>query len=171
MGNLLFSPNGRIGAAEFQRGAIMLIGLAAIIKLSALVSYSLSNILNVAALVMLWCWVVLWIKRFHDAGKSGWMSLVPIAAFLVTTMVVGVMLSPMMMGDMSAEMADMAEDAVGEQDLASMFSAMGKMGAGAARKMAIPGAILGVIVSGAIAYIGNMLIKHDGVENQYGPVD
>ncbi|MCF6219682.1 MAG: DUF805 domain-containing protein [Robiginitomaculum sp.] len=159
MGNLLFSPNGRIGSSEFMRGAIILIAIAAFLAILPMISYKLGSILGILGLVMIWCWVVLWIKRFRDGGKSGWMSLVPILVFIVASMIVSSVISSMFAGDMANEMADAMENAGEAGDLGAMFKMMGQMGEAAAKKTAIPSAIGGAIVSYAIAYVGNMLIK------------
>ena len=159
MGNLLFSPNGRISSSEFMRGATILIVIAAVLAILPMISFKLGSILGILGLVMIWCWVVLWIKRFRDGGKSGWMSLIPIAIFIVASFIVGSIVSSMFMGDMVNEMADAIEGAGEAGDVGSMFKMMGQMGEATAKKTAIPKAITGAIVSYAIAYVGNMLIK------------
>ncbi len=159
MGNLLFSPNGRISSSEFMRGATILIIIAAVLAILPMISYKIGSILGVLGLVMIWCWIVLWIKRFRDGGKSGWMSLVPIAVFIVASMIVGSVMSSMFAGDMANEMAEAIESAGEAGDLGAMFKMMGQMGEAAAKKTAIPNAISGAIVSYVIAYVGNMMIK------------
>lgn len=162
MGNLLFSPNGRINSSEFMRGAIILIAIAAVLAILPMVSYKLGSILGLLGLVMIWCWVVLWIKRFRDGGKSGWMSLIPIVVFIVVSFIAGSVINSMFMGDMANEMANAMESAGEAGDFGSMFKAMGQMGEATAKKISIPKAISGAIISYAIAFIGNNMIKSVG---------
>ncbi len=174
MGNLLFSPDGRITPSEFMRGAIILIAVGALIALMPLISLKLSMAFSVVGLVLIWCWVVLWVKRFHDSGQSGWMSLVPIGVWLVLSMIAGMILMPMFMGDMAAQQAEMQaaiEKAAESEDATNVLSTvMGATGE-IAKKQAIPKTIMGLVVSGIVAYVGNMLIKHDPDENQFGPAE
>ena len=70
MGNLLFSPSGRISPADFMRGATILIVVGLVLGLLPILMPALA-MLSIIFLVMLWCWIVLWVKRYHDGGKSG----------------------------------------------------------------------------------------------------
>lgn len=162
MGNLLFSPNGRITPDEFMKGAYVLIAIGIILGLLPLVSMSLSMIFSLLGLVTLWCWIVLFIKRFHDGGKVGWMCLLPILAFIVSSFIIGGIVTGMVGGTAMSEQA--IQDAAQSGDLSAVMDAT----SGLARKTAIPSAIAGAVVSFAIAYVTNMLIKRDG-DNQYGP--
>ncbi len=174
MMNLLFSPNGRINSSEFMRGAYVLIGIAFILALLPLVSYQLSMIGSIIGLVMLWCWIVLWIKRYHDSGKSGWMSLLPIIAFVILSMIVGMLVSTMGMSGMDPETAaamnEAAEEAAASGDFGAMMSSMMGASEGLAKKLAIPNAISTAVLSLAIAFLFNSMIKQEPNDNQYGPV-
>lgn len=171
MGNLLFSPNGRISSSEFMRGAIILIVLGAIANLSALINLQIAMILGFASIVLWWCWVVLWIKRFHDGGKSGWMTLLVLLVWIIVGWIVSMLLMPMFAGDQAQQVADMTEamENAGEAgDVGKMVSMVMDMMGTTAKKTAIPNTIMTIIVSGAVAYVGNMLIKHDSNDNQWG---
>jgi len=172
MGSLLFSPSGRIGSSEFMKGAIILIIIGAIIQLSGLVSYKLSLTLSMIGLVTIWCWVVLWVKRFHDGGKSGWMSLVVILVWIVIAMIISVVLMPILVPSMEADKLAMSEamQAAGQSgDMGLVISTMMEYGDEMAKKSAISNALMSAVIAGAVAYVANMLIKHDPNDNQYGP--
>ena len=173
MGNLLFSPSGRISSSEFMRGAIILIVIGAVLQLLNLVSVKLGMGLGfTVGLVTIWCWVVLWVKRFHDADKSGWMSLVVILAWLVIAWIASLLLMPMFAGDAAQQATEMSaamEGAAESGDVGAIWSMAMESAAVQAKKTAIPSAIMGAVVAGAVAYVGNMLIKHDPNDNQYGP--
>jgi len=171
MGNLLFSPNGRISSAEFMKGAIILIVLGAIAALAPLINMTLALVLGFASIVLWWCWSVLWVKRFHDGSKSGWMTLVVVLVWIFIGWLVSIMLLPMFVGDtaqQAAEMAEAMESAGEEGDLGGMWGMMMEMMGSTAKKTAIPNTIMGIVVSGAVAYVGNMLIKQDPDDNQWG---
>ena len=176
MGNLLFSPSGRISRAEFMKGAYVLIALGAIISLSALVSPTLSGILNIVGIVLLYCWIVLFIKRYHEAGKSGWMVFIPIIAYIVLAVLASMILLPVLLGIMApeaatlqAEMEAAAEAAAESGDLGAVFGAALEGGQELARATAVPNTILGVLVGLAIAFLFNKIIPVDPGPNQYGP--
>jgi len=157
---LLFSPSGRIGPAEFMKGAIILIIVAILYTLPTLFGAPLAveAILGLLSLVTLWCWVVLWVKRYHDAGKSGWTCLLPIIAFLV--LVVGIVC--VLYGSDFMEMFRAGINGADEIEIAEMEAALEK-------KTELPILIISTIVSLAIAFLFNKMIKQDTHDNQFGP--
>jgi len=169
MGNLLFSPSGRIGPADFMKGVYVLIAIGVILTLLPLVSFSLSMVFSLLGLVTLWCWIVLFIKRLHDGGKSGWLCLLPILAFIVLSFVISSVVTGMFAGDLQAEI-EAATKAAGESgDIGEIMRITKEMGAGMAKKTAIPSAIASALVSFIIAYGFNAWVKRDDHDNQYGP--
>lgn len=149
-----------------MKGAITLIIISALFGLLPLVSFGIAAALSIPFLIlMVYCWVVLYIKRFHDGGKSGWLSILPILAYLVVGYFVGDMVSNMFSGVSPEETQAAMEAAAESGDLKAVMAA----GADAAKKTAIPSAISGALVSFAIAFLTNMFIKRDDHENQFGP--
>ncbi len=169
MGNLLFSPSGRISPAEFMKGAYVLIAIGAIMAVLPLISFGLSMLAIPVGLATLWCWIVLFIKRFHDGGKTGWMCLIPILAFMVLGFLISSIVTGMFAGDMQAEMEAAMTGAGESGDIGEIMRVTKEMGAGMAKKTAIPSAIAGALVSFIIAYGTNMFVKRDDHDNQYGP--
>jgi len=160
MGKLLFSPSGRIGPSEFMKGAIILIVVAVLLSIPTLLGMSgaLDAIANILSFVTLWCWIVLWVKRYHDAGKSGWTCLLPIIAFLV--LVVGIVC--VLYGSDFMEMFRAGINGADEIEIAEMEAALEK-------KTELPILIISTIVSLAIAFLFNKMIKQDMHDNQFGP--
>lgn len=155
--NLLFSPSGRINSSEFMKGAITLVILAVILALPEIMGMkSIAAIASIVSLVLLYCWVALWIKRYHDGGKSGWMSLVPILVYVIAAMA----LMFFMMGDVFAQAFQAAAE--GEQMSTAEAEAM-------AAGKALPYTIANAVLSLAVAFLFNSMIKHDPSDNQYGP--
>jgi uncharacterized membrane protein YhaH (DUF805 family) len=169
MGNLLFSPSGRISPADFMKGALVLIVIGAVLNILPMISFSLSMVFGLLGLVTLWCWIVLFIKRFHDAGKSGWMCLLPILAFLIIGFIVNGLVSSMFAGDLNAQMQQMSEEAISSGDVSSILKQSMDLGAQVAKKTALPLAVAGAVISYLIAYVTNMMLKSDAGDNQFGP--
>jgi len=168
MGNLLFSPSGRISTAAFMRGAYILIAVGAVIALSSIVSTTLGTLLGIVSLVTYYCWVVLFVKRYHEGGQSGWMSLVPISIYIVLGLIMlffvfgGSFLDAIRAGLEAAETgASQAEQSEVIEE--AMMAGMG--GTGLYLKSAISGALLSFV----IAFAFNKVIPVDPGDNQYGP--
>jgi uncharacterized membrane protein YhaH (DUF805 family) len=68
--------NGRSGRAEFWIGIAMLFAVA--------IGLSLFRIAGASA-VTTFLWIILWARRLHDLGKSGWTILIPVGLMLLAT--------------------------------------------------------------------------------------
>ncbi len=158
MGNLLFSPSGRIGSSDFQKGALILIVLAIILSLPGVLGLpeGISTVIELLGIVLIWCWIALWIKRYHDAGKSGWMSLIPIILYIVIFIGVIFGYAGNEIGQLMAAATD--PDAAAEAEAA--FDA--KTGG-------IAFLAISAVISAVIALGFNAMIKSDPDDNQFGP--
>jgi len=163
MGNLLFSPSGRIGPGQFMSGATVLVIVGLVLALLPVLSPALAA-LGIIGLVTLWCWVVIWVKRYHDGGKSGWTCLLPIVVWIVIMTIVGMIL-PKMFQDPNAAIA------IAEATEAADFGAIMKasLGGGMTKVGQIVNALVGAGVSYGVAIIFNNMISHDAGDNQFGP--
>jgi len=164
MGNLLFSPSGRIDSASFMKGATLLIIVGVVLGLLPLLSPALAA-LGIIGLVTIWCWVVLWVKRYHDAGQSGWKCLIPIVLYIIAALVVTTIMTPMFT---DAVVAEAMAEAEASGDIGALMSAA--MAGGGITKM---GTLIITLVSAAISYgiafLFNNMIKSDPHDNQFGP--
>ncbi len=163
MGNLLFSPSGRIGPGEFMSGVMILVVVTLVLGLLTVFAPALAA-LNIVGLVFFWCWVVLWVKRYHDGGKSGWMCFVPIIVWLMLGMIIGMILPGMFEDpEAAAAIAEATEDG----------DIMGVMKASIGGGMTVTGQIVNAVVGAALSYIValvfNGMIKQDMHDNQFGP--
>lgn len=165
MGNLLFSPNGRIHPSEFMRGAIILIAIGFILNILPLISFTIGSMLGLLGIILLWCWIVLFIKRLHDGGKSGWMCILPIIAFIILSMIISTIVTGMFASDLNAQLQEAAQSG----DLSAVLGATTELAPAIAKKTALPAAISGAIVSYIIAFATNAMVGHDEHENQFGP--
>ena len=164
MGNLLFSPSGRIDSVSFMKGATILIIVGVVLGLLPLLSPALAA-LGIIGLVTIWCWVVLWVKRYHDAGQSGWKSLIPIIIYVIAAVVITSILTPMLT---DPEVAAAMAEAEASGDIGAVMSAA--MAGGGVTKM---GTLIVTLVSAAVSYgiafVFNGMIKSDPHDNQFGP--
>ena len=160
MGNLLFSPSGRIGPSDFMKGAIILIVLTAILSLPAILGLPsiVATITGLLSFVLLWCWIALWIKRYHDGGKSGWTSLLPILVYLVLIIIAYAAIA----GGPFMELMNATMNGADEEALKEMETAMNK-------ETGLPVTLVSVVISLAIAFLFNKMIKQDLHDNQFGP--
>ena len=70
--SVFFSTDGRMGQKAFWVGALILF-------LAWILSHVLHLLAPIAWLILTYCWICLFSKRLHDAGRSGWMTLIPFA--------------------------------------------------------------------------------------------
>ena len=147
----LFYPMGRIGPATFRNAALVLIAIGALLNLVPLVYVSL--FLPMVGMVLIYPWAVIWVKRFHDAGKPGWMFLAVLVPWLVVSAGVSWFLS--------REFG--VAPVTGATPAEAMAHATVQM-----RTMAIPGTVAATIISLAFALVVNEELKSDPDENAHG---
>ncbi|PHS26316.1 MAG: hypothetical protein COA85_06165 [Robiginitomaculum sp.] len=160
MGNLLFSMGGRINPADFQRGAIVLIAVGTVLKILPFFSMSLGMLAGLLGLILLWPWVALWGKRYHDSDQSAWRIIAPIIALVVLSMIAGAVINVMFPVDTRAAMS-----AAQSGD----FMALLQGAAAAARHQVIPSALIGAVLQFGVVYVFNGMIKATPGDNKYGP--
>ncbi|GLQ22079.1 DUF805 domain-containing protein [Algimonas porphyrae] len=165
MGNLLFSPSGRIGPSAYMKGMIVLAVISAIISLIPMFSPSLGMILGFVSLILIIPFIFLGIKRSHDAGKSGWMVLTHILLYIGVAVALGFLLQAIGMGP-SAEAEAAIEAASESADLGEVMRLSGEL----AQDQALPSAVASLVGTLVSAFLVNMFNKQDPGDNQYGPV-
>jgi uncharacterized membrane protein YhaH (DUF805 family) len=74
--SVFFSANGRMGRNDFWIAALILFG-------AGFISMFLHALAVIAWLVIWYCWICIGSKRLHDAGRSGWLVLIPVLAGFV----------------------------------------------------------------------------------------
>lgn len=157
--SVLFAPNGRISPSQFQTGALMLLGIGFVMALLSLTgNTAMMGVQTLVGLVLIYPWVVLWRKRLHDSGKTGWFLLLIILVWFILSMIVGQVVTMMFAGDMMQAM----EDVTG-------FSQMMQAQAQLAQELALPNAISSLVVGLIVVFGANAILKADPQENRYGP--
>ncbi len=171
--NLLFSPNGRLNPSEFKTAALILIGLGFVIGISSLISYSLSQIFGILSLITLWCWIAIWIKRYHDGDKPGVMCLVPIAVFVVAYFILNAIMSATGLNgvpsELQAQIDQETQDAMLNEGFMASVQVVQSYAKDIAQMSALPTSIAQALLAAAVAFGFNAMIKHDPNDNQYGP--
>ena len=158
--NMLLSPNGRMSSSEFTKAALILIGLGLLLSLPEALGMSkgLSSILGMVSILLLIPWVFIWIKRYHDAGKSGVMCLIPIVVYIILLTV----LMMFMLGDVFSAMFSAASEGASQSETQAQMESMVES---KTMSLTIASTILSVVV--ALGF--NAMIKGDPGENQFGP--
>lgn len=148
----IFNPFGRIGPTKFRNTAIILIAVGAAFSLLPLIRPELT-LLSFASLLLFYPWLVIWVKRFHDAGKSGKFFL----AVLVVWLAVGFAVNHFIVARFVPAPPPVDPHFV----MASIKAQM--------QANALPGTIASVIISLAFVLILNEELKSEPGENAYGP--
>ena len=157
MGNLLFSPSGTTSPKDFMAGATFLIAVTLVINLLAVVNFFF-NILGLVELVCIWCWVVLWVKRYRFGGKSGWMCLIPIVIFIILIVIADSIVTPIFTDPVAqAEAMEILEEAVTARDIAAVLEVL-KSGMGISKTGLVVSMIIQALISYAIAFGFNKAI-------------
>jgi uncharacterized membrane protein YhaH (DUF805 family) len=153
MTTTMLDPKGRLGPTGFRNAALILIGVGTILSILSVLSPAMM-MLGLVSLILIYPWVVIWVKRLHDAGKSGWLFLLVLLLYLIVTFA--------------------ASSYIGQQfgppvdpnaDFAKMMETMTEV----ARVTAVPSTIASVVISLAFVFGGNAILRSDPGPNAYGP--
>ncbi len=170
MGNLLFSPSGRIGPSAFMKGMMILAVIGAVISLTGLVSFQISQILGFVSFLLIIPLFFLLVKRSHDAGRSGWMSIVWFILWVIVFIIVSLILGAVMPSGAEAELKEALEGVIADGGgMGDIMELSKEMGPAVAKEAAIPSAISGLVGTGLAAFLINMFNKSDNHDNQFGP--
>jgi len=141
MGNLLFSPSGRLGPQAFLKGLGIISVLSMLISMVPAFNFNLGTILTYVSIVLLFPLFCLLIKRSHDGGKSGWMSIVWFILILILSFAASAVVQNMTGGEPLKEMNELVRAATAEQDFGAMREIAKEYAPVVAKKTAIPTSI------------------------------
>lgn len=159
--NTYLSPKGRLNPSDFKKSALTLIVIGVVFSIPELLGMdSLAALAGIVSFALLYPWIVIWIKRYHDGGKSGWMSLLPIIVYLMATII----LMMTMLGDGFMAIIEASSTGASQADTEKMAEEMVE---GKEMMILLANTALSAVVAlGFNAY----LISNDNHENQYGPI-
>lgn len=170
MGNLLFSPSGRIGPQAFMKGMLILALISALISLVGLVNFQLSQILGYVSFLLIIPLFFLLIKRSHDAGKSGWMSIVWFILWAIIWFVMLSIAGAVMPSVAETELKTAVEEAMlGGSGFGEIMSLTKELGPDVAKQTAVRTALSGIVATAIAAFLINMFNKSEPNENRFGP--
>jgi uncharacterized membrane protein YhaH (DUF805 family) len=159
--NTYLSPAGRMNPNDFKNSALTLIVIGVIFSIPELLGMdSLGALAGIVSIALLYPWIVIWIKRYHDGGKSGWSSLLPIIVYLLATII----LMMTMLGDGFMAIIEASSTGASQADTEKMAE---EMVAGKEIMILLANTALSAVV--ALGF-NQYLISNDDHENQYGPV-
>jgi uncharacterized membrane protein YhaH (DUF805 family) len=150
----MFDPEGRLDPVSFRDAALILIAVGAVLSLLPLAAPSLT-MLSFASFVLIYPWAVIWVKRLHDAGKPGWMFLIPLLLWLAINAA-----ARSIVGRQFA----LAQD-VNPTNLSEALAIATER----IQATALPSTIASVIISLVIVFVGNALLKPAPGPNRYDP--
>lgn len=156
-----FSPNGRIEQPAYWRGVWILFAVSTAVTVLATF---VSGIFGFLSLGVMWVWIALHAKRFHDNGKTGWYMLLMILVAAVVGFVLGLFLPALFGFDAAAYNAELESAMGGRGGFAAVMEAMNE----AQRATFLPSVLTTAITTGTIGAIMG-LFKTDPNDNQYGP--
>lgn len=168
MGNLLFSPKGRIGPSEAIKGLIILGVLAGLIHLAMLKGAMVGGLAVLfGLLILLYPLLAVLIKRCHDAGKSGWMALLFVVLAIVIYSVLGMIAEGFIATDLKTNFEAALLDIKGSTDPNETLAVMTEYGDPYAAATAIPSAAIAFLTFLITGFLANLVLKSDPDTNQY----
>nr|WP_321359489.1 DUF805 domain-containing protein [uncultured Hyphomonas sp.] len=166
--NLLFSPNGRIDQPTYWRAVLILLCISAALNV---VSAYVSPILGVASIIFIWPWIAVHAKRFHDAGKTGWLTLAMIVLAVIVSFAAQAIL-PVLFGvdvaGMQREMEENMADYLSSNDPGAAMAYVMQETKRMAQAQLLPAILSTAIVTGVVGFVMS-LFKTDPNDNPYGP--
>ena len=160
MGNLLFSPSGRIGPAAYLKGIIAVAIIGFLAAFTALLGPA-GAVGGLIGLVLIYCFIALGVKRSHDAGKSGWMVLVQLIIWFIISMIFGFIVSKVTGVDASSVFT-----AAMNQDLEALEAI--EAATKSISYILISG-VAGLVGTIATGFLINVMNKSDLHDNPFGP--
>ena len=165
---LFFSPNGRIDQPTYWRAVIILFAISAAV--TVLSAYG-SPLLGFAGILFIWPWIAVHAKRFHDAGKTGWLTLAMIVLAIVVSAILGMILPGLFGVDvagMQREMEENMQDYMSSNDPGAAMAYVMEETKRISQAQLLPSILSTGIVTGVIGFVMS-LFKTDPNDNQYGP--
>lgn len=162
MANLLFNPQGRIGKNRFWQGLVLLTVASVIV--TALPVY-LGSVFGLAGLLLIYPYICVYAKRFHDAGTTGWWVIAVWLGAVGLEIIEGIFLGPFFMGEEGRDIQAEAAERLSQGELDVFMQAQERLA-----EIMLPLSILTTIVNAIIlGYIVGSLATEPRT-NKHGPV-
>ncbi len=157
---LFLTPNGRIDQATYWRAVLIIFAVSSVITV---LSIYVTGIIGLLSFGVIWAWIAVHAKRFHDNGKSGWYMLLLILVAAILNFILGGIL-PSLFGFDQAGYNQEVSEAMNNGGFAGMMEVINE----GQRATMIPSILTTLIVTGILGAIMGVF-KTDPNDNQYGP--
>ncbi len=159
----LFSPSGRIGSAEFMRAGYILIIIGVAFGLTKLISPAIGAMFGLISVFLVYPWVVIWVKRLHNGGKTGWMIFLYILLYCVALITLAaIVMFTFGGGDFMTMITEQMNGDISQAEYMRKSAELGE-------RLTLPMLISGLIASLATLFIGDKTIGNDPGDNEFGP--
>ena len=162
MGNLLFSPNGRIARNRFWQGMVILTVASVLVAAGAVMIGTLVSLFGYA---LIYPYICVYGKRLHDAGLTAWWVIGVWLGTVVFNFILSLFLTPFFMGE--EELA--IQEEMSERMLSGDFSGMME-GAEILAAQLLPLTIFLTVLTNLVAAVIVGLLPTQPRENKHGPV-
>lgn len=150
--NTILNPSGRIGPVTFRNAALILILIGALFSILPYFRPDMA-LVTFASMLLIYPWMVIWVKRFHDAGKPGSRFLIVLAVWLVA----GLLANKFLVSLFVPNPPPIDPNFI-------WLSMQAQMQANT-----LPGTIVSTLISLGFVLVVNEELKSDPGENAYGP--
>lgn len=168
MGNLFFSPKGRIGSGTFLKaGVVMAIVSGLLYGLNSFIP-SIGLWAGVLFLLTMYPWFCLWSKRLHNGGKGTGLAFAYIPLFFILMLIFMAVSVLIFSGaDFTDAMTEFAKKEISQEEYMERINSITS---NIDTSTVARNNILSVIVASLVTlFIGDRATPNSGEENQYGP--
>lgn len=162
MRDLLLSPQGRITKNRFWQGLVVL--TVASVILTAVPVY-LGTMFGLLSLLLVYPYICVYAKRFHDAGTTGWWVIAVWLGGMILSFIQGMILGPFFLGAEGLAIQEEASERLAQGEFDVFMQAQERIA-----EIMLPLSILSVIVNAVILGFIVGSLKTEPRTNKHGPV-